>query len=311
MSVVLAGGVEVSRQCLEALGADGIPISLVIGYPPSLAGRAGYASMRESCERFDIPLLETADINDPAVAERIIDAGGRLLVVTGWSQLLKTPLLQLPEIGTVGMHPTRLPQGRGRAPIPWTLIKGLRSSAVTLFHLTEGVDDGDIIGQIEFDVDTEDDASTLYHKICSVYVELVRRYVPQLLEGTAPRLPQDHSLATTWPRRRPEDGLIDWNRSAVDLYNWVRGLTRPYPGAFTFRGDRRITVWKARPAGITAPKSAAPGRIISCGGHTVQVACADAEILELLEVCGENSDLPLSGAGLAALLGPGTILGGT
>jgi len=260
MSVVLIGGVEASLYCLKALAFDGAPISLVVGYPESLFTRAGYVSMRGACNLFSIPLLETEDINAPEVVERIKAAKPKLLVVTGWSQLLKKPLL---DLGAVGLHPTRLPEGRGRAPIPWTLIKGLQRSAASLFHLTAGVDDGDIIGQIEFDITDADDASSLYEKICEVYEKLVRRYVPMLLDGSAPRIPQDHSRATFWPRRRPEDGLIDWSKSPREIYNLVRGLSHPYPGAFTFCGGKRLTVWKAR---------------------------VRNELLELLDVCVEECD---------------------
>jgi methionyl-tRNA formyltransferase len=312
VSVVLVGGVEVSLRCLEALAGDGVPVALAVGYPESLAGRSGYASLQESCGRLGIPLLETADINAPETAAAIRSSGGRLLVVTGWSQLLRTPLLELCELGAVGMHPTRLPRGRGRAPIPWTLIKGLSESAVTLFHLTEGVDDGDIVAQAGFEVGPDEDAADVYAKVTGACVQLVREFVPRLLEGSAPRTPQDHSAATYWPRRRPEDGLIDWAGSARDLHNWVRGLTRPYPGAFTTLRGERLTVWKARPAALPAGDRPAgrPGEVTAGTDSGVLVSCGDGELL-LLERLGFGAeDLDATLALQAGRLRVGDVLGG-
>lgn len=311
MSVVLAGGVEVSRRCLEALADDGVPIALAVGYPASLSERAGYVSMKPTAEKYDVRLLETEDINAPEVAGAIREAGGKLLLVTGWSQLLKKPLLELCERGAVGMHPTRLPEGRGRAPIPWTLIKGLAKSAVTLFHLTEGVDDGDIVGQIEFEVSREDDAASLYEKICDVYVQLVREHVPGLLAGSAPRAPQEHSQATYWPRRRPEDGLIDWSKSAREIYNWVRGLTHPYPGAFTSLEGERVHIWRARSQESGDGPGGRPGEVVGSNAQGALVACGDGALLRLEQLSlGDEEEIDAAGALASGRIAVGEVFGG-
>jgi methionyl-tRNA formyltransferase len=282
---------------------------MAVGYPPSLSSRSGYVSLKPECAERGIPLLEAEDINAPGTVDAIRASGGGLLLVTGWSQLLSRPLLELCQLGAVGMHPTRLPEGRGRAPIPWTLIKGLKRSAVTLFHLTEGVDDGDIVGQIEFDVADLDDAASLYEKICDVYVDLVREFVPRLLDGTAPRRPQDHARATYWPRRRPEDGRIDWTRPARELYNWVRGLTHPYPGAFTELRGERVTIWRALPPAADLP-GGRPGQVVAADENGIAVACGDAQSLP---VCGLSFGQREVDAGEVAVSGRvsvGDVLGG-
>ncbi len=310
MSLVLVGGVEVSRRCFEALADDGVPIALAIGYPQSLSERAGYVSIKPTAEKYGVRLLETEDVNAPQVAKAIRASGGTLLLVTGWSQLLKKPLLELCHLGAVGMHPTRLPEGRGRAPIPWTLIKGLESSAVTIFHLTEGVDDGDIVGQIEFAISREDDAASLYEKICGVYVGLVREYVPRLLAGTAPRIPQDHSRATCWPRRRPADGLIDWSKSAGELHNWVRGLTHPYPGAFTTLRNQRVHLWRATPQEGADGLGGRPGEVVGNNPTGMLVACGSGErlLVERVSIDGEEMDAPAAVS--SGKLAVGDVLGG-
>lgn len=276
---VFTGGVEVSERCLRALGDAGYVPALAVGYPPSLAARSGYRPLREAALRYGCPLIETEDVNAPEVVERIRLTGAVLHLVIGWSQLVGRNLLWLPRHGTVGVHPTRLPEGRGRAPIPWTLIRGLKRSAVTLLFLDEDVDSGDIIDQEEFEVEAEDDASTLYQKIARLHERLLLRHIEAMLAGKAPRRRQDDSQATYWPRRRPDDGRIDWTRPAGEVYNWVRGLTHPYPGAFTTFGGKTLFVWKASPPLPGRGVTAAPGTVAGLGPEGVWVACGDGEVL--------------------------------
>src|SRR5207249_8056670 len=112
-------------------------------------------------------------------------------------------------------------------------------------------------------------AETLYDKVTAAHVELVRRYVPELLDGSAPRIPQDTRRASTWPKRAPADGIIDWDTRAPYLHDWVRAQTRPYPGAFTYLGEDKVVVWAARPVPIESSAPAgtvvAEGPVVACG----------------------------------------------
>lgn len=263
-------GVRIGWSCLDALCRAGHVPSLAIGYPPSLSDRSGYRSLEDLSRKYSFQLLETEDINSPESLARLREAAPDVHLVFGWSQLLSKELLSVPTRGTLGTHPTRLPEGRGRAPIPWTLIKGLTRSAVTLFYLEEGVDCGDIVDQPEFDIGPEDDAGTLYEKIERVHVRMILENIDAVLKGTAPRKPQDHSKATYWPRRRPEDGKIDWSRPAGEIFNWVRGLTHPYPGAFTFLKGKKLLLWRAAQGGEA---KAAPGTVVEVGADGMLVAC--------------------------------------
>ncbi len=311
MSVVLVGGVEFSRRCLVGLAADKVPIALVICYARALADRSGYASMEEECREYGLERLEAEDINSPEVAEAIRASGGTLLLVTGWSQLLKKPLLELCELGAVGMHPTRLPEGRGRAPIPWTLIKGLTESALTIFYLTEGVDDGDIIDQEPFAIADDDDAARLYDTVAGCYERLVRRAVPRLLDGTAKRTPQDHARATRWPRRRPEDGRIDWLKPAHELYNWVRGLTRPYPGAFTSLAGERVHIWRAKLQESGDWPGGRPGEIVGRDAQAALAACGDGTLLRLEQLSfGDEEEIDAAEALASGRIAVGDVFGG-
>lgn len=275
---VFIGGVEISRACLTALCEMGRAPALAIGYDASKADASGYADLGDVCRRFDVPLVRTADVNAPEVVDRIRSVDPAVLLVVGWSQLVRRELLDVPRHGSVGLHPTRLPEGRGRAPIPWTIIKGLTDTACTLFYLTEGVDDGDIVAQVEVPLDPREDAGTLYEKHLHAHVRLLCENIDGLLSGTAPRIPQDHDRATYWPRRRPEDGRIDPSRPAVELDRLVRAVTRPFPGAFIDRDGGRLVIWRAEPA---ASVDAPPGAIVERDDGPV-LACGEGS-LRLLE----------------------------
>jgi methionyl-tRNA formyltransferase len=247
-SYIFIGGVDVSHACLEALCALDRPPALAISYDESKAHLSGYAEFGELADRHGFAYTRTANVNDPELVERVVALRPALIYVIGWSQLVKPPILEAPSVGCVGIHPTRLPEGRGRAPIPWTIIKGLDDTASTMFFLTEGVDDGDIVGTIDVPVAPREEAGTLYAKHRAAHVELVRRHTDELIAGSAARKPQDEEAATYWPKRTPEDGRLDWRRPTDELDRLVRAVTHPFPGAFAQAGDERWTIWRAEPA---------------------------------------------------------------
>src|SRR5438445_5736273 len=185
-----ATGLELGQQALEALCRAGLPPRLALGYAASLSHRSGYVSLRSLAERFGFELIETRDINDPELFERVQKVAPDLLVVAGWSQLVRDPLLSSFPLDAVGLHPTALPHGRGRAPIPWTLIKGLTRTAVTLFYLVEEADAGDIVDQEPIDVSLRDDARSLYEKVADAHANILVRAIPQILAGTNSRRPR-------------------------------------------------------------------------------------------------------------------------
>ena len=189
------------------------------------------------------------------------------------------------------MHPTLLPRHRGRAAIPWAILSGLAKTGVTLFEIADGTaDSGPIVGQVEVPLTRDETATTLYEKITEAHLELVRRYVPQLLDGTAERIPQDTRRASTWPRRAPADGVIDWETRAPYLYDWVRAQTRPYPGAFTYLGEGKLVVWRARP--VELDEKAPAGTVIGLDGDDAIVACGEGGLV-LEEVEGAAEPLPV------------------
>ena len=185
------------------------------------------------------------------------------------------------------MHPTLLPRHRGRAPIPWAILTGLARTGVTLFEIVDGTaDSGSIVGQVTLDIAPDETATTLFERIAEAHVDLTRELVPRLLARTAPRIPQDPSRASSWPKRAPADGIIDWETRARYLYDWVRAQTRPYPGAFTFLGDDKVIVWGAR--AVELAEAAPAGTIVEVGPEGPVVACGEGGlVLQEIQTNGE------------------------
>lgn len=276
------------RVCLEAAADAGAEIVGVVTLPgPIDPDRSGQAPFGDLAEKHGARLVETTDVNAEDAIATVRELEPELIFVVGWSQLVRAAFIELAAKGVYGMHPTLLPRHRGRAAIPWTILTGLAITGVTLFEIVDPTaDSGPIIGQVEVPVDPDETATTLYEKATEAHVALLRDYVPRLIDGTAPKLPQDVSRASAWPKRTPADGIIDWNTRAAYLYDWVRAQTRPYPGAFTFAGDDRVVVWSARAAALD--EAAAPGTVVSRGESEVVVACGEgALVLEEVETSAE------------------------
>jgi methionyl-tRNA formyltransferase len=170
-----------------------------------------------------------------------------ILFAIGWRWILPRTVLDLPPKGCLGIHGSLLPRGRGFAPVNWALLRDEPRTGPSLFYFDEGTDTGDLVGQRPFELTDEDDAATVRQRLMEASVELLDEHLPGLADGTAPRIVQPSEGATYGPRRRPEDGLLDWTASPREVFNWVRGLTRPYPGAFSFLGGREVAIWRVRP----------------------------------------------------------------
>jgi methionyl-tRNA formyltransferase len=282
----------IGRDCLEAAADVGAEIVGVVTLPgPMDPNRSGQCSFDEAATRLGAVLHATRDVNSEESIAAVRELEPDLVFVVGWSQLVRDPFIALAREGVFGMHPTLLPRHRGRAPIPWTILNGLARTGVTLFEIVEAApDSGSIVGQVTVDVARDETATTLFARIGQAHVELTRELVPQLLARTAPRIPQDPTRASSWPKRAPADGIIDWETRASYLYDWVRAQTRPYPGAFTFLGDEKVIVWGVRP--VELADSAPAGTIVDVAAEGPVVACGEGGLV-LEEIQTEAVVLPV------------------
>jgi methionyl-tRNA formyltransferase len=245
----------------------------------SMAKVAGATDLTGLAENAGIPTLRVANINLPESVAWIQGKAPDVLLVVGWTQLLKAELLRVPEIACLGFHASLLPKYRGRAPVNWAIINGEKFTGNTMITLEPEADTGDIVTQRTIEITDEDDCNTVYQKVSQSEVEMLDEILPMVALGALPRRKQDNTQATVMPKRRPEDGIIDWTRSTREIYNWIRALTDPYPGAFSFLNGEKVWIWVARADGRpTVNQGYRPGEIIVDAHGWPWVATADGWI---------------------------------
>jgi len=246
--IVFVGVHQEARAPFEFLLAAGENVVGLVTLAPEEAARFSATTDLATIARdANIPTLEVKTLKDEGAVEFVRKLRPDILLAIGWMQLLTDRVLRIPKIACLGFHASLLPKYRGRAPINWVLINGETKTGNTLMVLAPGADEGDIVAQREIAITFEDDCCTLYEKVSQTEVDMLAEVLPQIRLGRLPRIRQDSGSATVMPRRRPEDGLIDWSRDARRLYDWVRALTHPYPGAFTWLNGRKMFVWTALP----------------------------------------------------------------
>ncbi|WIM13718.1 methionyl-tRNA formyltransferase [Enhydrobacter sp.] len=253
----------------------------------------GYNDLGPFAAKSEVPIEYIRSIKTEAAQNLLRESAPDYLVIVGWSELAPSAILDIPKskhrglarhtalYGCIGMHQTLLPEGRGRAPIPWAIIKGLKRTGVTAFLLEEAADAGGIVDQLPIPIDPTETATTLFEKARLAHFELGARLGMRMAERTLSWTDQDERLASYWPRRRPEDGRIDFSRTAVEIDRFVRALAPPYPGAFFLWADEKILVGRVETLHLAPAEG--PGTILETNPSVV-VAVKDAAIrLEILE----------------------------
>lgn len=284
MRTLLVGAVESTVVVLRALAAHGVPPALVGALPPSHASRhSDYVDVGAVARELGCPVLATIRTDDDAFREAVQSVAPDYLMVVGWSRMVPQSILDIARHGAIGFHPSPLPQFRGRAVIPWTILRGVETTGTSLFHLVDAVDAGDLIAQRLFPVAPDETATTLYAKHMRALGEIMDEVIPLLRDGRAPRTPQDHARASWCARRTAADGLIDWNRPAEEVWTLIRAVTRPYPGAFTTRGGKRLVIWEADLIG-DAPYIGLPGQVQTRTDRGAIVQCGDGRHILLRTV---------------------------
>lgn len=281
---------------LQAVLAAGFTIQAIITLQEDLiAKKSGAADFSRISAEYDVPLHHVRNANDASSVELLLGLDLDVLFVIGWSQILHTPALRTAKLGCFGAHASFLPANRGSAPINWALIKGEVQTGNTLMLLSEGVDAGDIVDQMLIPISVFDNVATLYDRVSETNCEMILK----LLEGlakwrTLQARPQNYDGSPLLPRRRPEQGLLDWAQPARKVYDFIRGLTHPYPGAFSSVNGARTIIWKSALLPLTG-SLAKPGTVLgplvsdrldACG---LVVACSEGAVivLEIEDACGK------------------------
>jgi len=232
---------------LEALKKNGIGISAVFSHQDDPGENIWFGSVVDWAEKNGIPVFCPETVNTPEWIEKIRRMAPDVLFSFYFRKLLSGEILKIPVAGAYNLHGSLLPAYRGRCPVNWVLVRGEKKTGVTLHRMIDKADAGDIVGHREIWIRPEDTAVSLYGKLCAGAGELLDELLPLIKNGTAPRIPQDPERASYFEGRKPEDGKIDWSWPVERIYNLVRAVTDPYPGAFSGLRGRKMLIWWALP----------------------------------------------------------------
>ncbi len=263
MRIAFFGHRRIARGSLESLVEAGASVVGIVAHPEAFepADPEWTAAVRSLAGRAGIP-LETPGTIDAAFLAKFREWKVDLGIVVGYLAILKPPLLQMPRLGFVNVHAGMLPRYRGRAPLSWAIMNGEEEAGLTVHFIDEGVDSGPIITQRAYAIGENETAGALYTRIEGDIPNLLLDVVGRFERGSVEGIPQDEERAMCFPSIRPEHARIDWSRSAGNIHDQIRALSRPYPGAWTRYRGKKMIIWKARPLGIELPECF-PGTVVN------------------------------------------------
>ncbi|MHB9075197.1 MAG: formyltransferase [Desulfobaccales bacterium] len=265
MRIIFMGYHNIGYVCLQALIEQcrelGDEIVAVVTHADDPRENIWFASVAKLAFENYVPVYQPANPNDPAFVAAMQAMQPDFLFSCYYRHMLAQPLLDLPRLGALNLHGSLLPRYRGRVPVNWVLINGETETGLTLHYMDAKADRGDIVAQQAIPIISEDTAVTLFARMTAAAGTLLRETYPLLRSGQAPRRPQDHTRASYFGGRKPEDGRIDWRQPATSIYNLMRAVTHPYPGAFTILGGKKLFIWNGRPLAAPVADLHLPGQI--------------------------------------------------
>lgn len=269
---------EMGYACMEALLKMGAPIAALFTHRDDSHEEVWWRSCAELAAQHRVP-VHTDDGADSGSATRIGALKPAVIYSFYYRHLIPESVLAVAPLGAFNLHGSLLPAYRGRAPVNWMLVNGEREAGVTLHQMVARADAGDIVGQRAVAIDDSDTALTLYRKLVPLGVELITEMHPKIVAGTAPRRKMDIAKGSYFGRRKPEDGRIDWRWPARRIFNLVRAVTHPYPGAFCFVGGRKLLVWEAK-IGAENGTLGEPGRVVrETADGALEIAAGDGSVI--------------------------------
>ncbi len=283
---------DVGVRCLKVLLDAGLDVALVVTHEDDAAESRWFDSVADAARAHGLEVQSPTDPNAPATVAEIEALQPDFVFSFYYRALLGARLLGCARLGALNMHGSLLPRYRGRAPVNWAIVNGEQETGVTLHYMTERADAGDIVDQQAVPILQDDDARAVLAKVARTAEVVLARSLPRLLNGSAPRTPQRLQDGGYFGRRRPEDGRIDWRRSALQIHNLVRGVAPPFPGAFTEVGGQRLWIYRTRLIQRAAPADG-HARLVGENGQCY-LECRDGAVLQLLEAASANGPLDLA-----------------
>ncbi len=285
--IIFMGTPDFAVPALKALNKSGHDVALVVTQPDRPKGRGRKVvppPVKEVAIRLGYDVLQPASIKTDEFADRMERFEPDLFVVVAFGHILPETLLDLPRIGAINIHASLLPKYRGPAPIQWAIINGERETGVTTMFMDKGLDTGDILLSTKTEITPDDTSATLHDRLAVLGADLLVRTLNGFETKDIKPVPQDHTKATYAPLLKKKDGHIDWEKPAKTLETFIRGMT-PWPGAFTFHGNKRLKIFKADP--VLMDVAEAPGTVIQSFPDELRVATGKGA-LSIKEIQGAS-----------------------
>jgi methionyl-tRNA formyltransferase len=262
--ILFFGYSEVGYECLSLLLERGDHIVALITHEDNPHEKIWFKTPAAAARERGIPVFTPESVNTPEWRERLAALQPDLILSVYYRHMIGTKILGLARLGAWNMHGSLLPKYRGRAPINWAVLHGEPRIGMTLHRMVKSADAGAIVDQEGVDIGPRDTAEQVFRQVMPCARRVLARQIDSLLAGTVKETPQDEAQATYFGGRKPEDGHIGWAQSSTQIFNLIRAVTDPYPGAFTNIGDARLMVWWAEPESSAAKgKRGAPGEVLS------------------------------------------------
>jgi len=278
MKIAYIGSVYFSAKALEKLFSIKADVVGVITKEESNFNSDFYDLSHIAVDN-NVPFLQTKNINSIETIDWIKALNPDVIFCFGWSNLIKNEILEIAPLGVIGFHPALLPFNKGRHPLIWAKILGLKQSGSTFFFMDEGADTGDILSQSEFEINFDDDAQVLYFRLIDTALVQIENFHFQLKNNEFSRLKQDSTQGNSWRKRGKNDGLIDFRMCSTNICNLVRALTKPYVGAHVEFNNIDYKVWKVEISNrIDLNNNDEPGKILNIVDNKIEVKTGDFAI---------------------------------
>lgn len=271
---------DVGVRCLKVLLSAGVEVPLVVTTRDDPNELQWFASVAATAADYGLHVVTPSEVNTPEFERTVTDLHPDFLFSFYFRSLIGEPLLNAARLGALNMHGSLLPRYRGRAPVNWAILRGERETGATLHYMTARADAGDIVDQLGVPILEDDDAREVFNKVTVAAEVVLARSLPGLIDQTAPRVVQNLADGEYFGRRRPEDGQIDWTRSAHEIHNLVRAVAPPFPGAFAQVDGQRWMIHRTRVEQRTIEPSER-ARLFGADGRCY-VACREGGVLQIL-----------------------------
>lgn len=287
MRILFMGTPDFAVASLKRLVEDGHDVCGVFTQPDKPKNRGhkmAFSPVKEYALTVDIPVYQPVKLRDGEALRLVEELAPELIVVAAYGRILPEDILNTPPYGSINVHSSILPKYRGAAPINWAILNGDSVTGVTIMYMAKELDAGDVILCRETAIDPDEDAQMLTARLAALGADALAQAVERLHDGTAVRLPQDHSAYTYAPMLDRSLSPLDFSRSARQLHDQVRGLI-PWPCASMTLDGKNVKVYRTAVGGETALTA---GKIAEAGKQGLAIACGDGRLLRILELQAEG-----------------------